>query len=225
MLPRDAREGPGLASAVADDPGTSTPAVRLPAKEPTLRLFVAAYPPPGAAEQMLALLDALRLPRHRRTPAEGVHMTVLFLGEQPAPRLPAIADAIRAVATMARPITLTPEGLIPLPPRREARLVALECRADAGLATLYSSLVAALGPLTGTTHRDRLLPHFTLARFAPGARVDRRAPLPRAAGLGPMVVRELVLVRSVLGPGGAVHTPVECFALGGPGVAGAPAPQ
>ena len=52
-----------------------------------LRLFVAVYPPHESARAMLTALPELKLPPHRATPRELLHLTLQFIGATPAAEL------------------------------------------------------------------------------------------------------------------------------------------
>src|SRR5262249_52158452 len=124
------------------------------------------------AARMAALTSAFSRARVRRVPATQIHLTLLFLGDHPAPSIPAITERTREACAGRGPVRLTPRRLMTLPERAEPRLVALECEASNNLHTLYRTLIGIF-PALGeppTPHRPTLLPHFPLARFRRGAK-------------------------------------------------------
>lgn len=177
----------------------------------SLRLFAAAYPTAESAEAMLAGLRSLRLPRHRETPPEQIHLTLLFIGERSGKELGAVEESVdRACAGINR-FSLRPERLISLPERGRARLVAAEAAAPPELLEIHRRLVARLARSPHRDSADRFRPHFTLCRFAHGERAGAIDEPLEAPGF---TVEEVVLVRSVLRPNGAEHIPVRRFGLG-----------
>lgn len=173
------------------------------------RLFIALYPPIGVARALLSSLAPLELPKHRATPAEQLHMTVLFLGETAERELDNVLESIARAAAAVASFALTPTTLSLLPERGPARLVAALTDTPPALVELRRRLVARLatqrrkpGPLTG---------HFTLCRFG----APTRCKLPAVElRVEPFEVRSISLQRSILRPEGAEHRHVARFELG-----------
>ena len=180
-----------------------------------MRAFLAVFPPPEVQQAVHRQLAALRGGREpiawvRR---ENLHLTLRFLGEVDEGTCAAAAAAARETAARhgAFEVVLGAPGAFP--DARHARVLwlglaggALESRAIA--ASLEEALVArgfapAEPPFT---------PHLTVGR--PRARVDWT---PRFAALPPLQaafrVHELVLVESVLAPGGSRYAVRERFPL------------
>jgi 2'-5' RNA ligase len=178
--------------------------------ESNLRLFVAAYPPEDAARSMLRLLRKADLPDHRATPLEQVHLTIQFIGDTPAKDLERVIESVERSASGLRRFDLAPEHLVSLPQRGPARLVALETDAPAPLRELHRRLVTRLANAVRSKLDERFLPHFTLCRFR---RPRMMEPIRQALELEPFAVPRIVLMRSVLGPQGAVHHEVARFEL------------
>jgi 2'-5' RNA ligase len=173
-----------------------------------LRLFVAIDPPDAVRDALGALARPIR--GVAWTSPEQFHLTLRFIGDTPASRLPEIERALAAVEVES--FTLPVECAGSFPPDRPARvlwvgtggghprLFQLRQKIDDGL--------LALGlPLDVRTFQ----PHFTLARCgretppAESARFVRnhaqfQAPVFR--------VDAFTLYRSDLRPHGAVHTPL-----------------
>ena len=173
------------------------------------RLFIALYPPISVARELLASLAPLELPKHRATPAEQLHMTVLFLGETSERELDNVLESIARAAAAVPPFTLTPTTLALLPERGPARLVAALTDTPPALVELHRRLVARLatqrrkpGPFTA---------HFTLCRFAAPTRCKLPALELRSE---PFEVPSIALQRSILRPEGAEHRHVARFELG-----------
>jgi 2'-5' RNA ligase len=186
----------------------------VPANSPSVRLFVAIRPP---EEQRRAYLDALRTlepppdPDHRETPLEQVHLTLQFIGHVPERELARITESVERSASGVPRFALSPLRLITLPERGTPRLIALELDAPAGLLEVRRRLVKRLAREPRREDPERFLPHMTLLRYGGGARPKRAT---REVELPGFEVREIALMRSVLRPGGAVHSEVMRAALG-----------
>ncbi|MBL0928144.1 MAG: RNA 2',3'-cyclic phosphodiesterase [Phycisphaerales bacterium] len=181
-----------------------------------MRLFAAAYPPPEAVRAWLGALAPLGLPPHRATPAEQVHLTLQFIGETDARELDDVSESVARAASGMGAITLTPRRIVTFPlaggGRRPTppRLVALETDAPGTLVELHRRLAHRLARHVRRPERERFVPHFTLARFAPG---ERAAPVDAAADFPPFEIGEVRLMRSTLSPGGATHHVVAAYGL------------
>jgi 2'-5' RNA ligase len=106
---------------------------------------------------------------------------------------------------------MTPTRIISLPERGTPRLVALEFDAPAPLMEVRRRLVKRLAREARRENPERFLPHMTLLRYGGSARPER---IEERVDLGGFEVQEIVLVRSVLRPGGAVHSEVMRAGLG-----------
>ncbi|MFD5430975.1 RNA 2',3'-cyclic phosphodiesterase [Kitasatospora sp. NPDC127067] len=140
-----------------------------------MRLFVAVLPPVEALQGLLDAVAPLReLPgaeRLRWTGVDGWHLTLAFLGEVPAERLPELAAGLAAVAEVHPVHRLRIAGAGRFGDRVlwagvEGRTWALRRLADA--------VTAATAEVTGATDDYAFHPHLTLAR-AGSSRGHRRA--------------------------------------------------
>jgi 2'-5' RNA ligase len=175
-----------------------------------LRLFVAAYPPLEVARALLDQLAAMSLRDIRLSPPEQVHLTLQFIGETDTRELSEVRESVeRAVAGLA-PATVEVTGLISLPERGRARLVAAELEAHPTLLELHRRLAQRLARSARERSADRFLPHMTLGRFPAGSSSRAEAPVPRPLRFE---VGEAVLVQSILRPEGAEHRSVATFPL------------
>lgn len=181
----------------------------------TLRLFVAAHPPPEFACALLEALAPLGLPAHRAVPAAQIHLTLQFIGDTPAKRLPDVVESVERSCSGLEAFTLTPLRLIALPQTGPARLIAVETDAPAALLELHRRLAHRLAKNARERPGDKFLPHLTLCRFTvPG---PAPASLPAPLSIGAFQVSHATLLRSVLLPEGAEHRPVTRIELAPPG--------
>ncbi|MCC6910113.1 MAG: RNA 2',3'-cyclic phosphodiesterase [Phycisphaerales bacterium] len=195
-----------------------------------LRLFVAIYPPPEIAEQMLRVARD-HLDEHAAAyegagaqfvPAEQVHLTVHFLGNVPPRALSETIESIDRAKKGLGGFVLTPREIITLPRstrRGRPRLIAMETDGPADLLELQRRLAQRFARPARQEPGERFWPHLTLARFKWGGggeplqRPAWRGFGERAAMPGAFNVREFHLVKSVLRPQGAAHQSVARWPL------------
>jgi 2'-5' RNA ligase len=196
--------------------GWSVP--ELPA-EP--RLFVAVELPASVREALALLQSQLRrrgLDSLRWARPEGIHLTLKFLGETPAGRVPAIAEALGRATAGVRPHELR-LGSLGAFGGRSPRVVWVDIQGRTDeLLRLQRQTEEALAALGFAREKRAFSPHVTLARIRPeDARHAARAlPEALAAASVPeasLTVEEMSLMMSKLGPGGAVYTRLEAFPL------------
>lgn len=193
------------------------------AQSERLRLFVALDLPTPVREAVGAWQRAEVEPRPelRAVRAEGLHMTLCFLGHRPAGEAEAIGTAtVSACADLAAPrLRLRPEP-VPVPGRSRPRLFAVEAEGEGAL-PVYEAVASALE--TGGFHEREerpFWPHVTACRVRPERRGSRRparvnpppGPLP-AGALEPFDAVRVTLYRSILRPTGAEYQPVAAAGL------------
>ncbi len=164
------------------------------------RLFVAAPVPDAVRDLLAARLPRPDEPGVRWVPAHQWHVTLRFVGEVDTAdeaALVAALDRLDASATAAR-----------LGPRVSRLGRSVVCLPVSGLDELADAVRATTAEVGEPPDRP-FVGHLTLARLK-----DRAAcgVTGRAVDLG-FDVDEVVLVRSTLGPAGAVHEPVHRVAL------------
>jgi RNA 2',3'-cyclic 3'-phosphodiesterase len=214
---RPPRHGPARQRADALDGGAAPEPAR------PLRLFVAITLPPTWKQYLAARArDLERLaPGYARWVAPDLlHLTLIFLGEQPAARLPAIAGAVAAAAAGHRafPLALGAAGAFGTPPR--VLWVGARPAGDQ-LSRLHAALVARLTAGAIPFDPKPLVAHLTLGRArrdaAAGAGRALAAALPTLAMPPPppsFAVETIALIRSELSPRGPRYTALGEFPLG-----------
>lgn len=190
---------------------------------PRLRLFVAIDLPPAWREYLAARArDIERLaPGYARWVApELLHLTVVFLGEQPAERLAVIQEAVASAAAAVPAFTLALGGLgafgTPAP-----RVLWVEARPSGnGLQRLHAALQRELEARAVPFDVKPLVPHLTLGRArrdastAAGRALAERLPrLALPPPPQPFRVAEVALMRSELSPRGPRYTSLAEYPL------------
>jgi 2'-5' RNA ligase len=165
-----------------------------------MRLFVAVRPPAA----VIAALDTLPRPEHtptRWTTREQWHVTLRFFGnvDDPSPITRGLAEALHEVEPFA--VTMGPRAGV-----LGHQIVYLPVT---GLADVAATVVAATKDFGERPPTRRFRGHLTLGRTKGGV-VDAAA----LALEQRWTVRDVELIRSHLGGGGARHETLERFALG-----------
>ena len=192
--------------------------------EATLRLFVACELPPEMKTALASLQEALRkkgAPRVRWVRPEGIHLTLKFLGAVPQENVAAIRDALAPTVQGIPPLALSLADVGTFGDRRGPRVLWVGMQGDLEpLGRLQQRVDKALEPLGFPPERRAFSPHLTLARVPDRMGRDERQPLRELAKATPVpsapavTIRELSLMRSILGPGGAVYERLAAFPLG-----------
>jgi 2'-5' RNA ligase len=191
-----------------------------------LRLFVAIELPDAWKEAVAAYqrrlqerisIDAPRV-RLRYVRPEGVHLTLKFLGETPANRLPSIEGALSQAVTTAPNFRLELRRVGSFSDRRAARVVWAGVAGDTDALRLLAERVDTRLASAGFARERRgFMPHLTIARL-PDAMSQAERELVVAASnaiaLAPqdaMLVGYVSLMRSHLGPGGTRYERLARF--------------
>lgn len=185
-----------------------------------LRLFVAAE----TGEALATAVSRARAVARARAPGaswarpEAAHLTLAFLGDVSAARVPGIASALTAAARGCRPCTLRIAGAEVFGRPSSPRVLWLGFDGDTGaLGALQQAVAGALAALGFPPEARPFFPHLTLAR-ARGARGDRDLAAARDALAdfdgGAVEVTGITLMQSELGRDGARHTPLARVAVG-----------
>jgi 2'-5' RNA ligase len=157
-----------------------------------------------------------RLPGWRWTRAEGVHVTLRFLGEVDDSRLADLAPRWeRAALAATGPISLEVRGLGCFPSSRRPRVlwVGVAEEPDRGRLRALAAATEREARAAGFAAEERgFRPHATLARAVAG---PASAPPEAEWSFGRAWIESLTLFRSDLGPGGARYTALATFPLGG----------
>jgi 2'-5' RNA ligase len=182
----------------------------------TLRLFIALEIANSIKERIRILQQELM-----RCSADvgwvkpgNIHLTLKFLGDVTVTRLPAIRQACAEAACKANPFELELTGTGVFPNRHKPRVlwIGLGNLPD-NLKGLHACLELELAE-EGFPKEDRpFSPHLTIGRFRSPRNASALADLLAAVEFvaEKIPVREMVLMRSQLQPGGSQYTPLERF--------------
>jgi 2'-5' RNA ligase len=147
----------------------------------------------------LGLRDEVRL-------AQVLHVTLCFLGDRPQTDLPAIVQALEAIAFSQLEVRFS-EPLF-LPERGAKRVVALGLEHEGGLVALQRDVSQSLAALkVYKADRRPYLAHLTVARFR---RPGRTFAL-QNVNVPAFHLSQMTLYNSLLERTGAVHTPLAIF--------------
>lgn len=189
-----------------------------PPGDPGARLFVALELPARVSSTLARLGAACAAadPALRASAEGSLHVTLCFLGAQPAAAVPEILEAVtRATAERGEAVLSAAEALW-LPPRRPG-VLAVRLEDEGGvLAGVQAALASALvGGGWYAAERRAYLPHVTVARVRRGARAETS----RLPPLEPLRFRgeRVALMRSHLSPAGARYERLGGARLGGAG--------
>ncbi|NWJ47891.1 MAG: RNA 2',3'-cyclic phosphodiesterase [Chloroflexi bacterium] len=192
----------------------------------TIRCFVALELPPVLKQELTTLITELQqLDRNRKVRwvrPDGIHLTLKFLGEVAAPRLPEIISVTENALAPVQPFSLIAAKLGVFPRADAPRViwVGLDGNLKA-LAAAQQAVEKSLVPLGFAPETRPFSPHLTLGRVPDiGAEEKRRLGqlLQTFSGknsFGHYRFEEAVLMQSTLLPDGAIYTPLAHFKFEG----------
>lgn len=176
-----------------------------------MRLFIAVPLSGSVRDSLTAAIAALRreLPGARFVRPDRLHITLAFLGDQPAGSLPSLRAALEAACSSAAPFSLTLGGLGCFRGSDGDTVWAGLSGGTQPLAALQSRLAHRLTQAGFALERRAFSPHITLARAVHGFDAslwnDTLSPATMAADC-------VTLFESRLGPG-AQYIPLYTQAL------------
>lgn len=184
------------------------------AERERLRLFVAVLLPEAWLDALARVQRRLReakLPL-RYVRAEGIHLTLNFLGDTAPSRLPAIRDALGRAAGDASAVGLKLGRIGTFGPAHRPRVLWCGVNGEVSrLAALQQAIGDALADAGVARESRPYSPHLTLARVPDRLESDDMARIaPVVAGIDltapPFIARSIALMRSELDRGGARYT-------------------
>jgi 2'-5' RNA ligase len=194
-----------------------------------MRIFVALDIDDAIRERIHLFMDGVRgfAPDARWVRAESLHLTLKFIGEQPADAVEQIKQALSGIQGEAVAMSFRGYGFFPTV--KAARVFWVGIESGPSLASLAKAVDEATARL-GVPKEDRpFSAHLTLARSGGGSGTPRwekgdgpnrnfqrlqeklgALPTPE---FGTMTAREFFLYESQLGRGGSRYTKIARFAL------------
>ncbi len=177
-----------------------------------IRAFVAITLPEPARARLELLQHMLPLPR--RIAPENMHITLIFLGEQPEERLEELHHACAAIR--AEPFALTLQG-VGVFGGAKPRNVWARVAPSPGLDHLQRKVETAARGAGIAVEARRFTPHVTLGRMRPHevdlVRFEHAIAACNDFRAEPFDVTEFALMRSHLGTKGADYTPLATYSL------------
>ncbi|MDR1686584.1 MAG: RNA 2',3'-cyclic phosphodiesterase [Desulfovibrio sp.] len=175
------------------------------------RLFVAVETP-AAIRSVLTELR-LHFPGLQWTPPDKLHLTLRFIGLVPEAGTAAVQQALRGIRHGAFRLTVAGLGLFP---RRTGGIVWAGIREEPALQKLKRQVDEALCDTAGLRLPDGpFSPHVTLTRLKkpPSSALKTLVREKSVERFGEMPVTAFTLFRSYLYRSGAIHEPLERYAL------------
>jgi RNA 2',3'-cyclic 3'-phosphodiesterase len=189
-----------------------------------LRLFIALSVPEVVKHEVERARTELRRAVAgagiRWTTRAQLHLTLRFLGNVEAPRVPALLEALETTASAFAPLQLRASGVGFFPAAHPPRVVWVGVRDEGGqLALLQRAIQAATADFTAEKPEQTFTGHLTLGRIKSLSRREAEVLARLASGManrpfGEWVAPELELIRSQLSEQGATHRCIATAPLG-----------
>lgn len=181
-----------------------------------VRVFVAIELPDNVKRGLGSIIEGLRQRSHtpaKWVSADGIHLTLKFLGEIPAPRVEEVKKALTTACLGTPPMHLEIDALGGFPNTAQPRVVWAGLSGNIEvLSRLATRVDLALAELGYARESRPFVPHLTIARVRPEASRQARSELGTAvlAARLPEALRfdagAVSLMRSQLRPQGALYT-------------------
>jgi 2'-5' RNA ligase len=144
------------------------------------------------------------------TRPEGIHLTLMFLGEVPDSKGPEIMNALTTAVRGTGRIQIEVAGAGAFPNTRNPRVLWIGVSGDLdALKALQTSVEGAMTKLGFVPEARKFSPHLTLARIKylrPEDRWQKVIEGARGVNLGGFEANAVSLMKSELKPSGAVYT-------------------
>jgi RNA 2',3'-cyclic 3'-phosphodiesterase len=189
----------------------------------TVRAFVAIDFPDPIKERLLELARVFRKADVQTSwvRRENLHLTIRFLGDVDAARVPLIESALTGVCAVHAPFQLQLSGSGVFPNRRDPSVLWAGVGESEPLVALFDTLNAALAGAGFAPETRPYRPHITLARIREhksGARLRPLLDTHADTEIGTVAVERVSLYASEVTPRGARHIRLSAFALGQAGL-------
>lgn len=185
-----------------------------------MRLFVAVELSEQARAEVAALQTELRSSGAdvKWVEPENLHLTLKFLGETAAEKVPALTDGLRQIAAEAQPFSISMEGLGAFPRNERPRVLWVGIKEGRQpLEELAAGVEGACSRLGFPSEERPFSAHLTIGRVRSSAGLGPLVQRLRETRFGPsdrVEVRRAVLLQSVLSPRGPVYHTLAELPLG-----------
>lgn len=184
-----------------------------------MRLFIAIELPSEIKAALAVCQQKLRQTSAQASwpSPENLHLTLKFLGEVEAARLPILKQICTETARQATSFTLTTHGLGFFPNAKRSRVVWVGLQADTRqLPALQQQLEARLTEVGFPADDKAFHPHLTLGRIKTPTHIRALVEGVQAYAFPALsfTVTELVLMQSQLHASGSIYTPLLRAPLG-----------
>jgi len=184
-----------------------------------VRLFLAINLPVATKREIADATSALRetAPDLTWVREPLLHLTLKFLGEQPAERLDEIKGTVAGIAGRHRELVMVMGGIGAFPNFRRARVVWMGVAQEPRLELLHHDVEVACDALGVEVEGRPFRPHLTLARIKTNQPEERMRLLARAAKKTEyrtdVIIRSIDVMRSELTATGPQYTTLVSAAL------------
>jgi len=180
-----------------------------------MRLFVAVNPPLEIKEKIKRLEADLKKCdlAAKWVKAENIHLTLKFLGEVGAEKIPSIKQAMEKVAGQFKAFEANMDGFGFFPSERNPRVFFVKTNQEEILKDVYRKLEAALKAL-GFAPEDKFKSHLTLARLKGRKNLNQlKEGLKKISLSESFSVKAITLFKSTLTAEGPVYSEIFKAAL------------
>jgi 2'-5' RNA ligase len=184
-----------------------------------IRCFVAIELPENLKLELAKLQSQLKAASRasvKWVDTKGIHLTLKFLGNVEAKRIPTIVEAVAQASQGIAPFHLGVAGTGVFPGPKQPRVVWVGLRRDVQtIVRLQERLEAALVPLGFASEPRSFTPHITLGRVRPEGQAIEKQNLAQAVisaqfeATTPLEVKGVSLIKSQLTPSGAIYTRLD----------------
>ena len=184
----------------------------------SLRLFIAVETPGDVREALGEVRDRLAASGAdvRWESNDKLHCTLVFLGETDDSALVTIHETVRQSCAGFAPITVAYRGIGYFPDNRRPRIVWAGIEDPRGELGRLQETIASDLAVAGHPGDDKPFhPHITLGRVKGLRNINRLTTIAESCTFEhpSVTVREIVIVRSDLRPGGSVYTILRSIPL------------
>jgi 2'-5' RNA ligase len=150
----------------------------------------------------------------------NIHLTVVFMGDIETDDIPAIGEETKKVCLTHGAFDISLNGMGCFPNMRKPRVIWLGLDGDLERMSCFrDALQERLIPFGIKEEKRRFKPHLTLGRFRRPKKIDSKG-LELLSGYEDVpspvcLLKELVLFKSDLNPGGAKYTRLDVYPLSG----------